>query len=196
VDISASPSKAKEHQTTTTKSNTRKSQSGATTLQQQQQRNESNAFKSAHSTPAPATAVEATKAASTAKRAGTKRRRETIDSITANITPKTSPQRSVKRAKRDEQDDNSEQPRISVLLTGVKLDKKYLKDIESMGAVEASSVASCTHLVCPKIMRTEKLLLAVTLAKEIVLIEWIHESVKAGRWLGKLAIFFLDRNTL
>ncbi|KAJ3416308.1 Structural maintenance of chromosomes protein 6 [Chytridiales sp. JEL 0842] len=104
----------------------------------------------------------------------TKRKKTDAGSET---TPRTSPRGSKRR-----KDDN--EPAVSISFTGIKLPPKRMKEVEALGGIEAKDVTLCTHLVTSKVVRTEKFLMAVALGKEIVVEEWIHQSVEAGRWLN------------
>ncbi|KAI8853099.1 hypothetical protein BC829DRAFT_382845 [Chytridium lagenaria] len=66
---------------------------------------------------------------------------------------------------------------VSVITTGVKLDKIQLKGLSTLGGQEAKDVPNCTHLIANKIARTEKfLLLAILTRKEILSVEWLNKS--------------------
>ncbi|KAJ3219761.1 hypothetical protein HDU67_009573 [Dinochytrium kinnereticum] len=72
---------------------------------------------------------------------------------------------------------------VSIIATGVKIDKAQHKGIQALGGHEAKDVQTCTHLIANKIARTEKFLLGILCGKEIVTVRWIDESIHAGRWL-------------
>lgn len=53
------------------------------------------------------------------------------------------------------------------------------------GGTVIEKINSCTVLVTNKISRSLKFLLAMALGKPIVDVNWIDDSLKEGRFLGK-----------
>ncbi|KAJ3094526.1 PAX-interacting protein 1 [Phlyctochytrium planicorne] len=92
--------------------------------------------------------------------------------LSTTVTPRTSPRNSRKKAKLTN---------VRISTTGVKLEHR-LKDVIALGGEEAKDVATCTHLIANKVARTEKFLLGILHAKEIVTMDWVSDSIREGTW--------------
>jgi hypothetical protein len=55
-----------------------------------------------------------------------------------------------------------------------------------MGAKLANGIQDCTHLVALKIVRTEKMLMAINSVHHIVHDDWLRKSAENGEFLGKM----------
>lgn len=54
-----------------------------------------------------------------------------------------------------------------------------------MGAKIVEKVHEATHLVCDRLLRTEKMLLSINRVKFILSWKWLDESMRAQRWLDE-----------
>lgn len=54
-----------------------------------------------------------------------------------------------------------------------------------MGARIVERVQECTHLIAMKVTRTEKMLMAINTARNVVHFDWLVRSAAKGEFLGK-----------
>lgn len=60
-----------------------------------------------------------------------------------------------------------------------------LQKLYDLGGEVADSAQKCTHLVANKVTRTVKFLTAISVVKHIVTHEWLEESWKSQKFVGK-----------
>ncbi len=61
-----------------------------------------------------------------------------------------------------------------------------MQEIKRIGGnVVLNDVNEATHLIALKVSRTEKLLIALCKGLYLLQASWLHDSLKAGRFLGE-----------
>lgn len=58
-----------------------------------------------------------------------------------------------------------------------------------LGGEVVDSAQRCTHLIANKVTRTVKFLTAISVAKHIVTPEWLDESFKCQKFVGKETLY-------
>ncbi|XP_078364227.1 PAX-interacting protein 1-like [Oculina patagonica] len=92
----------------------------------------------------------------------------------------------LKKARRTSSPANTEKPEgPKVLFTGIIPSEvsRLTEIIANLGGVVVTSVKDCTHLVTRKIIRTVKFLCAISVAKYVVMPEWIDKSQQSNTFL-------------
>eukprot|EP01064_Diplonema_japonicum_P013193 TRINITY_DN2064_c0_g1_i1.p1 TRINITY_DN2064_c0_g1~~TRINITY_DN2064_c0_g1_i1.p1 ORF type:complete len:623 (+),score=104.33 TRINITY_DN2064_c0_g1_i1:74-1942(+) len=74
-------------------------------------------------------------------------------------------------------------PMRNIMATGILLSERHLEGILKMGGTVVTEPLRCTILVTNEVKRTVKLLCAMSVADDIVSIDWVDACVKAGRWV-------------
>lgn len=91
---------------------------------------------------------------------------------------------------------------VVVATTACRLTPSQLDGISNLGGralkppLAVDELEVCTHLICPKLLRTEKLLVAVGLGKWVVLPSWLDESLNAGFWVDERPYLVCDEPAL
>jgi len=84
---------------------------------------------------------------------------------------------------------------VTVMFTGLgdKPKEGCSRVVLSLKGNVSQKVEDCTHLVTDKVHRTVKFLAALGAGKEIVTPDWIHESEKAGYFVGESLHYLKDK---
>ena len=70
----------------------------------------------------------------------------------------------------------------------------YSQNVKRLGGTVTEHPDRCTHLLVNCIARTMKFFMALTVAKYVITPEWITQSGKAGKFLGKNSQIYLCAN--
>ncbi|KAF5393226.1 hypothetical protein D9757_000723 [Collybiopsis confluens] len=82
---------------------------------------------------------------------------------------------------------------IRIMTTQVTLNDETKKTLEKLGVRFVTKPSECTHLIAPKILRTEKFLCALAVSPCILTEQWVHDSIRANALLAEEPYFLQDR---
>ncbi|KAF7376219.1 hypothetical protein MSAN_00037000 [Mycena sanguinolenta] len=106
---------------------------------------------------------------------------------TKKETPKETPKATSKKANPNtstaSRDSRKSTGTIKIMTTTISLTDAVQKTLSKLGVKTASQVSECTHLIAPKIVRTEKLLCALAAGAWIVSDKWAIDSAEAKKLL-------------
>ncbi|KIY43340.1 hypothetical protein FISHEDRAFT_78219 [Fistulina hepatica ATCC 64428] len=81
-----------------------------------------------------------------------------------------------------------------MMSTGVEISENIVKAMSKLGMRLTNKANECTHLLAPRIMRTEKFLLCMAFAPHVLKPEWAIDSAEAGYFLPEADYVLKDED--
>ncbi|KIK67247.1 hypothetical protein GYMLUDRAFT_37329 [Collybiopsis luxurians FD-317 M1] len=82
---------------------------------------------------------------------------------------------------------------IRVMTTQISLGDETKKALEKLGVKLVTKPSECTHLIAPKILRTEKFLCALAVSPWILTEQWLYDSIKTNALLAEEPYLLQDK---